>query len=126
MFEWFKIEAESEGRNTSEIEETFRPPTGSLRVGVCVKGRTRTLLLYLAYAAGEHSETTDRDELLNKVVETLEGRKYRSVKTAIVELGRIMMDRFPRVCEVEVNAVRERFFERRTDSGMIFSATFHR
>ena len=111
------VEAELEDEGTAENHLMFQPPTvqppaGSLRVGVCVKGRIRTLLLYLDYAiedAGEHSEMTSRGELLDNVMRMLKGREYKSLKTAVVGSGELVLDRFEGVREVEVNAVRERF-----------------
>ncbi|MGB3682114.1 MAG: Clp protease N-terminal domain-containing protein [Rubrobacteraceae bacterium] len=124
-----QIETEMEDEDIVESQISSRSPSGSLRVGVRVKGRVRTLLVYLGYAFAdtvERSETTDHDEILGDVAETLEGRGYRSLQMAVVGSGELVLERFPKVREVEVNAMRERFFERRTGSGIILSATFHR
>ena len=122
------VEAEMEDENTVELQTISLPPTSSLRASVRVKGRVRTLLLYLNYAesVSGHSGTTDPGEFLSDVAETLENAEYRSLKVAVLRSGELVLERFPRVREVEVNALRERFSERSTGSGMILSATFRR
>ncbi len=123
------VEAEMEDEDIAERQTMFRSPAIPLRVGVRVKGRVRTLLLYLYYDAEEveeSSEIIDHGERLDDVAEVLGEREYKSVKTAVVGSGELVLERFPTVREVEVNAVRERFFERRTSSGIAFSATFRR
>jgi hypothetical protein len=123
------VEAEMESENIAASQTMFQPPAGSLRVGVRVKGRSRTLLVYLDYSIEgdvEHSETIEHSELLNDIAEMLEGKAYRSLQMAVVGSGELVLERFPTVREVEVNAVRERFFERHTGSGIVLSATFRR
>jgi len=109
----------------------FRGRIRSLQVSVRVGGRPRTLLVDLDYAyavrdTGEPSEVMDHDGLLDCVAEALEGNEYRSVEASILEAGELVLSRFPAVKEVEISAIRERLFERRTASGITVSRTLRR
>jgi dihydroneopterin aldolase len=109
----------------------FRGRIGSLQVSVRVGGRPGTLLVDLDYSysagdTGEHSEAMDHEEILERVAAVLEGREYPSVEAAVLEAGRLVLDRFPTVHELEICAVRERLLERRTASGITVSRTFRR
>lgn len=65
-------------------------------------------------------------ELPDDVEGMLEGREYRSLQTAVVGSGELVLSRFLKAREVDVNAVREWFFEGRTGSGTVLSAAFQR
>jgi len=109
----------------------FRGRIRSLQVSVRVGGRPRTLLVDLdySYSAGEtgkRPEAMNHDEVLELVAEVLEGREYPSVEAGVLEAGRLVLDRFPPVHEVEISAVREHLLERRAASGITVSRTFRR
>jgi len=124
------VESELESEATGN-QVLFRGRIGALQVSVRVGGRPRTLLVDLDYAyavrdTGEPSEVMDHDGLLDCVAEALEGNEYRSVEASILEAGELVLSRFPAVKEVEISAIRERLFERRTASGITVSRTLRR
>jgi len=124
--------AESAMESEAAVNQTlFRGRIGSLQVSARVGGQPRTLLVDLdySYSAGEtgkRPEAMNHDEVLELVAEVLEGREYPSVEAGVLEAGRLVLDRFPPVHEVEISAVREHLLERRAASGITVSRTFRR
>jgi dihydroneopterin aldolase len=109
----------------------FRGRIAALQVDASVGGRQRTMLLDLDYQYGvrdtdEPSEAMDNGELLQQITDALEASEYTSVEAGILDAGRLVLDRFPMVHEVEISTLRERFSERPTGSGITVSRTFRR
>ena len=115
-----------------DVDETcFTTPIGSVRTIVRVKGRPRTLLVDLALV-GEPRNTNkplgsvEPGWILDRIAEIVEGSDYRSLEEAIERSGKLVLERLPAVDEIEVSAFRERWFERRTRSGITKTRTFRR
>jgi Clp amino terminal domain, pathogenicity island component len=118
-----ETEAEAAGNRMS-----FRGQVESLEVGVNVGGRDLTVLVGLRYEyevldTDEPSENL-HDDLVDRVVELLEGNEFGSVEAGIQEAGKLVMDGFPTVHEVVIDATRE--LEGRTSSDITITRTFRR
>jgi dihydroneopterin aldolase len=122
-----EVAAEREAGNVM----MFRGRIAALQVEANIGGQQRTMLLDLdyQYEAGdtdEPSEAMDHGGLLEQIADALEGSEYASVEAGILEAGRLVLDRFPMVHEVEISTMSERFSERPTGSGITVSRTFRR
>lgn len=123
-----RVEREME----AATDETFiAAPIGSVRVDVRIKGRTRTLLVDLTSVgesriADKPSGAVEHGWLLDSIAGVVDGNAYRSLDEAIERSGELMLERSPAVDGIEVSALRERWFERRTRSGIIKTRAFRR
>lgn len=108
---------------------SFRGRVQSLEIGARVGGRALTILVDLDYEyevldTDEPSEVLDHAELLNRVLEVLEGRDLGSVEAGIQEAGKLVLDGFPAVHEVVIGATRE--LEGRAAAGITVTRIFRR
>ena len=107
----------------------FRGRVHSLEVGVSVGGRALAIIVDLDYEyevrdTDEPSEVLDHEDLLDRVVEVLEGNELGSVEAGIQEAGKLVLDGFPAVHEVVICATRE--LEGRAASNITVTRTFRR
>ncbi len=129
------------GEVEAEVEERMGPEElanrvsfrgrGSLRVRVRVGGGPQSVVVELDYAysvadTDEPLEALDHGELLRRIAESFDDGTYGSIETAVLAAGRLVLDEFPTVDEIEIGVTLERLSEAREPSGITVSRMFSR